>query len=527
MSLAAADLRQTPADPSGRFGTLYEIAQLLSSSLELEIVLQRVMDVVVAVTGAERGFVLLANGEAKLQVAVARNLNREQIASGSSGVSRSLCDRVFLMGEAELVADAQADRRTAAAESVVSLRLRSVLCAPLRVRGRPTGVVYLDHTAESGRFTERELRLLEAVGEQAAIAIENARLYEDLRRRSAEVADLKAYQDDVFRSVGTAIVGLDLRARVVSTHRAAEVLFGATEASVRGEPHSALVGDALAGRLLRRFAAAAMGKSSGVINASAVINGSERHLRCEIERLRSGDGQTRGIVCLADDETARVLADRAREREEAERRRIRDLFGRYVAEPVVEQLLADPSRARLGGVRREVSVLFADIRGYTGLSERSSPEALLAILGRYLALAVEAIREQRGTLDKFLGDGLMAVFNAPLDQPEHALAAVRAAWRLQKRAAEELEGVSFGVGVNTGEGLVGNIGTEEFRNYSCVGDVVNVASRMQGLAPGGSVYLAASTLARVSGRVQVEPLGPIELKGHSPLEVFRLLDVCS
>jgi adenylate cyclase len=230
-------------------------------------------------------------------------------------------------------------------------------------------------------------------------------------------------------------------------------------------------------------------------------------------------------VFLADDETARVLAERAREQEEAERRRVRDLFGRYVADTVVEQLLADPSQAKLGGVRREVSVIFADIRGYTTISERSTPEELVAILSRYLTLAVDTVREQRGTLDKFLGDGVMAVWGAPLDQPDHALAAVRAAWQLQQRAAGQLEGVSFGVGVNTGEAIVGNIGTEEFRNYSCVGDVVNVASRMQGQAPGGSVYLTASTLERVKEHVKVEPLGPMELKGHTPVEVFRLLEV--
>src|SRR5207245_8521452 len=111
-----------------------------------------------------------------------------------------------------------------------------------------------------------------------------------------------------------------------------------------------------------------------------------------------------------------------------------------VAEPIVEQLVSDPERAQLGGVRREVSVVFADIRGYTSLSERNSPEALLAILGRYLALAVDAIMDERGTLDKFLGDGVMAVFNAPLDQEDHALAAVRAAWKMHQRAAQQLEG---------------------------------------------------------------------------------------
>ncbi|HEY8691459.1 MAG TPA: GAF domain-containing protein [Chloroflexota bacterium] len=172
-------------EDSGRFGTLYEVAQLLSSSLDLQEVLQRVMDVVVAVTGAERGMVLLPDAEGVLSVAVARNLNREDIDRRESGVSRTLCDRVFDTGHAVLIGDALEDERSAAAESVVSLRLRSVLCAPLRIKGKTTGVVYLDHRAETGRFSERQSRLLEAVAEQAAIAIENARLYDDLRQHAA------------------------------------------------------------------------------------------------------------------------------------------------------------------------------------------------------------------------------------------------------------------------------------------------------------------------------------------------------
>ncbi|MBM2811200.1 MAG: adenylate/guanylate cyclase with Chase sensor [Chloroflexi bacterium] len=272
--------------------------------------------------------------------------------------------------------------------------------------------------------------------------------------------------------------------------------------------------------------AAAEGTPSATITTRALLNGTDRHLRCAVTPLHDGDGATRGLILLAEDETARVLAEQAREREEAARRSIRDLFGRFVAESVVEQLVSDPKRAKLGGVRREVTIVFADIRGYTSLSEQNTPEVLVEILGRYLTVAADSIMEHNGTLDKFMGDGVMAIFNAPFDQQDHALAAVRAALLMQRHALDQTDGVTFGVGVNTGEALVGNFGTERFRNYSCVGDAVNVTARLQAYAQGGEVLITDTTLAQVAEHVVVEELGPIDVKGRlTPVQTYRLLAI--
>ncbi|HEX6513254.1 MAG TPA: adenylate/guanylate cyclase domain-containing protein, partial [Chloroflexota bacterium] len=136
------------------------------------------------------------------------------------------------------------------------------------------------------------------------------------------------------------------------------------------------------------------------------------------------------------------------------------------------------------------------------------------------------IVEQGGTLDKFMGDGVMAVFNAPTDLHDHALAAVRAAWAMQRRAAKFMEGVSFGVGVNTGPAFVGNIGTDKIRNYSCVGDVVNVASRLQGHADGGHIVITRATYNKVKDYVRAKALGPVMVKGRAmPVEAIAVLGV--
>ncbi|HEU5315311.1 MAG TPA: SpoIIE family protein phosphatase [Chloroflexota bacterium] len=333
---------QGVTDASGGFATLHEVARLISSSLELDEVLDRVMDAVVAVTGAERGIVLLEDAAGTLVPAAARSLQKEDLDRRESGVSRSLCERVFRTGRAEVVGDALEDARTAVAESVVALRLRSVLCAPLQLRGRTTGVVYLDHRQERGRFGQRQLSLLEAVGEQAAVAIENARLYEEARRRAREIADLKAYQDDVLRSVGTGIAGLDLAGRVVSLNRAAEELLGTTIGDAAGRSYAEVFGAEIAGPLLSPLAAAGLGRGGRAFHVSrpprTPLPGqtpaahSEQHLRCAVEPLRDGAGAICGLIVTLEDETRRIVAeraradaDRSRERLEAELRLAREI----------------------------------------------------------------------------------------------------------------------------------------------------------------------------------------------------------
>ena len=233
-------------------------------------------------------------------------------------------------------------------------------------------------------------------------------------------------------------------------------------------------------------------------------------------------------MLVIDDVTQQRMMAEAREREENEKERIKAVFGRYLAPAVVEQLMADPASVQLGGKRCEVSVMFADMRGFTGISERHAPEEVVKILNSYLACATEIILKNGGTLDKFLGDGVMAFFNAPLPQEGHVLAAVRAATQMQARLRELLgpsgDRISFGVGINTGEGIVGNIGTAELMNYTIIGDVVNVAARLQGEARAGEVLLSGGAYEQIAELVEVEELGAVHVKGRAqPVPIFKVV----
>jgi class 3 adenylate cyclase len=199
-------------------------------------------------------------------------------------------------------------------------------------------------------------------------------------------------------------------------------------------------------------------------------------------------------------------------------RQLDGLFRQYMSPDVATALLADPTQAALGGELAEVSVLFADLRGFTPFSERTAPDRVVAMLNRYFGLAVPVLLADGGTVVQFVGDAVMALFNAPARQPDHALRAARAALGMQAAiealAEREPDWPRFRVGVNTGPALVGNIGSDEFRNFTAIGDTVNLAARLeQEVAEAGQVVIGPATHAAIADLAVARRLDPIEVKG--------------
>jgi adenylate cyclase len=220
--------------------------------------------------------------------------------------------------------------------------------------------------------------------------------------------------------------------------------------------------------------------------------------------------------------------------EQSDKRFVKDLFGRYISPQIAKEIVnqADTGELHLGGEQREVSVLFADIRNFTQISEQLSPEAVVKMLNTYLSAVTDAVVQHDGIVNKFAGDNIMAVWNAPQSQPEHAFSAVQAAWEAQRRLTElqqnDSQGilVQFGIGINTGIALAGNIGSIGRTEYTVIGDSVNVASRICSSAPGGEVWIGAETYNQTKDNIDVEVLEAQRLKGKSaPIEVYHVTGV--
>jgi adenylate cyclase len=217
--------------------------------------------------------------------------------------------------------------------------------------------------------------------------------------------------------------------------------------------------------------------------------------------------------------------------EQSDKRFVKELFGRYISPQIASEIVtrADIGELRLGGEQREVSVLFADIRNFTHISEQLSPEAVVKMLNTYLSAVADAVVKHDGIVNKFGGDNIMAVWNAPQSQPEHALLAVKAAWEAQQKLAElqqsdsqEIQ-VQFGIGINTGIALAGNIGSVGRTEYTVIGDSVNVASRICSSTPGGEIWIGAETYNQTKDYIETQELEAQKLKGKSALiEVYRV-----
>ncbi len=220
--------------------------------------------------------------------------------------------------------------------------------------------------------------------------------------------------------------------------------------------------------------------------------------------------------------------------EERERKKVRGAFQHYLSPAVIEQMLKDPSRLKLGGEKKELTVLFSDIRGFTSISERIDPETLVRLLNIYLTKMTNIVLENRGLLDKYVGDGLMAVWGAPLDQEDHAERACAAALEMMAAldsvrkgwAAEGLSEIEIGIGISTGPMVVGNMGSERRFSYTVLGDRVNLGSRLEGLNKiyGTHIIISEATWEKVRKKFPARRLDSVRVKGKGqPVIIYELL----
>ena len=220
--------------------------------------------------------------------------------------------------------------------------------------------------------------------------------------------------------------------------------------------------------------------------------------------------------------------------EDAEKRKVSRLFGRYVSRDVYKQLMANPGLAELGGVRRDTTVLFSDLRGFTSITEKGEPEALVEQLNEYFTEMVEIVFRNGGTVDKFVGDMVMALFGAPVDDVSHPDAAVTAAVEMVRKlgelntrwAADGRVQLDIGIGINSGDMIAGNIGSSQIMSYTVIGDNVNLGSRLESLNKEYKtrIIMSEATKGRLTRQYQIRPLGGVIVKGKTrPVEIFELI----
>lgn len=239
-----------------------------------------------------------------------------------------------------------------------------------------------------------------------------------------------------------------------------------------------------------------------------------------------------GIFSVVAAEAA-ISFDNARSHEELSKRVLeRQALGRFLSSAIVDRILANPDQVHLGGENQTVTILFADIRGFTRMSEKMEPHQVVELLNEFFAEMTDLVFENGGTLDKYLGDGIMVLFGAPIAKPDDALRATRTGMDMQVALARlnrdwearRQQPLRMGIGVNTGQVTAGNIGTSRRMDYTVIGDSVNLASRLCANAAGGQILISESTFQELNGSLPAKKLDPIRVKGkETPVEVYEVL----
>ena len=505
---------------------IHSYSQAISNILYLSELADTSLTHIDQALGVDRGALLImdseSNGDLNLRVLPALGddvLPANVTLSKGTSVTRRLIDERQALAQYTIDISPQFTSVPEAERQTLKV-LNFEWYVPIVRKKRLIGIFALGPKTSGQPYSAQDLSLLDTLADQTALALENAALFDHSQRNLAETTRMKNLMDNVLASMANAVFTTDVDGKITLLNRAAELILGVPSEDCLGH-HYAEALPFLADTALTELIANIIAQRAPYSNHEIVAELPHRgqvNLNVNLTPLRDGRGEPKGVAIVMDDltETKRLLA-------------VQRMFRRYVSPAVVDRLPSDPDDLRLGGHRQEVSVLFADICDFTTLSERLDPEALVDILNQYLSMGAAAILMYEGTLDKFMGDALMGLFNAPLEQEDHVIRAVRAASALQRAITDyhhhssAKHRLNFAVGVHVGEVVVGNVGMPDRMDYTAIGDAVNVARRIQEKTPPGTVLISEAVYRRVKTSVDAVYSAEMNVKGRKrPVKTYEL-----
>jgi PAS domain S-box-containing protein len=505
---------------------LAQMSASITTSLDIDTVLNEAMDIIITLTKAERGYIVLYDPASEsFEVRIQRE---DMLISGaargaSPSISSTVLHEVISTGQPLLVDNAYKDERLAGGASIANFALRSVLCVPLTYREQVIGVVYVDNRMQSGVFTQRELAMLTAFSSTAAVAIANAMYYAEIQALLNDILQVKELMSSIFASIGSGVIATDAQSRVTTFNRAAADMLNVDEALVLHQPLTTALPHLTTGI---HEELAIVRQTSQPVQHEGLVEVPGRGpavISLSINPLQDSAGKLQGVALVLDDIT-----------EEREREAQLSTIKTYLPAEMVDNIQAISSLA-LGGESREVTCMFVEVRGLHTLKD-SHPREVLALLNDYFALATEAINSAGGIIDKYMGTEIMALFNTQLNpQPDHAARAVTAALTMRERFVAwyrdhqiDPQPHYYRIGMHTGIATLGNVGNVLRRDFTAIGDTINLAKRVEENTPYGAILLTAATHARLQTApvaARFEPRGELKAKGReetTPVyEVYR------
>lgn len=513
----------------GQLRALVATSAMINSSLDLDTILNGAMDEIINLTGAERGFILLKNPVTdEMEFRVARDPEHDP-STGTYQVSSTILNEVLTTRESLLSDNAFKDPRMQNSTTIAQFVLRSVMCAPLISKDTLIGAIYVDNRLRIGVFSEREMNLLKAFANQVAVAIENARLFNNVASNLAEITEIKDLIENVFASISSGVITTNAEDYVTTINMAASDILSRANQDAVGQLVFQVF-PALDVNFETMLREVRDNDRRTAIEVQPLFNNTRRVLSMKLSPLKDVEKRTQGVAMVMDDLT-----------DERERQEVLELMRGYLPPGMMDNIHSI-SKLALGGERRTVSCVFADVCPLASLTGQLRPGQIMEVLNVYLNRATEIIHRAGGLIDKYMGSEVMVLFNTQLNPMEdHARQAVELALQLREGLAElNISDVSsnpqkdefYRVGIHSGVATLGNVGSSRRRNFTAIGDSINLAKRLQENATAGQLIISEDTLRALQQtqphgleRMRVEERGTIQVKGRQQMtpiyEVFR------
>ena len=491
---------------------ILEVTQDLAGELLLEVLIGRIMTATTQLLNAERASLFVYDEKTdELFSLYADGMETRQFRVPTH---RGIAGAVFTTGKIENIADPYADPRfNREVDLQTGFTTRSILCVPITNKAGARIGVTQALNKRGGAFTAKDESRLKAFAAQVAVSLENAKLFDD-------VLSMKNYNDSILQSTSNGIVTLDAEARIVTANQAASEMLGLARDAIIGRE----AGEMFAGA--NRWVAESIAKTKATGETVLAIdtdlaraNGDTASVNLTAKPLIDANEARIGSMLVLEDVT--------------EEKRIRSTMSRYMSKEVADQLLS-AGEAELGGKEQKVTVLFSDVRRFTSIAEALGPRETVSLLNEYFTEMVDVIFQHGGILDKYMGDGIMALFGAPFLGDNDADNAVAAADDMMQRLAElnvrrqaaGQEALAIGIGFSTGPAVIGNIGSVRRLDYTVIGDTVNLASRLEGATKqyNAKILLSEMTVRDLKRPATLRELDLIRVTGKDrPVAVYESL----
>jgi PAS domain S-box-containing protein len=523
-----------------------KVSQSVSGELVLERLIERLMRAAIENAGAQRGLLIgPQNDEMRIEAeATTRGenltVNLGVDANAAPALPESVIKYVMRTQETVILDNALSNNLFSADPYIAERRARSVLCLPLNTQGKLIGILYLENNLTPHVFNADRVTVLKVLASQAAISLENTRLYRDLAEREAKIR----------RLVDANIIGIfiwDYDGRILEANDAFLRMVGYDRE------------DLVSGRVWwtdltppdwrqRNDLRIETHKSSGrfppfekeytrkdgtrvpvLIGEATFEEGGNQGVAYVLDLTERKRAQESEELAKLNEQLEKRVADQVGEIERMSRLR------RFLPPQVADLIVASGTEKQLESHRREITALFCDLRGFTGFSESADPEDVMTLLREYHEAIGDSIIKYSGTLERYAGDGVMVVFNDPVPVENPALQAVLMALEMRDAIGALTETwrrwgheIGFGIGIAHGFATLGTIGFEGRFDYAAIGTVSNVASRLCDEAKPGQILISPRVLTKVENAVKVEPVGEFELKGiRRPLAAYNVLAAVS